>query len=397
MFLSMSIILFFVIEARAQISGLIGENTEDAAGVTSLMSAAINNDAPAIKFFATSRPESVNQKNVGGATALHITARNGNVETSQILLDGGADVNSSDNEGWTPLMRSVLAKNPELVKVFLVRGADASKVNSVGETAIVQASSSECSECLQQLFSGYDFANKTSQQFLDNQLKLATDAAYNKDNAAIQSILKQYKDSVFTTAVAKNEATPVVVANNTENKIIEPIKGEEMIAANEVFVEDAEELLADDGNQIEGEEAISLYNLPDEGKKDTKTTLLASAASYKLMGAKELKPAKNYILVQDIQPQITSKQKIVDKKSTDIKKTEKAADPTSDAMSKKRFTLIMPRLRNEKIPTHTALTIVTYINSPEYRKLVKDKTHLISVVNQASNVSGKKYIFIPQK
>jgi cytohesin len=50
------------------------------------------------------------------------------------LLDKGADVNVTDEEGCTPLIWAVLAGSVEAVELFLARGADPNCKNSDGET-----------------------------------------------------------------------------------------------------------------------------------------------------------------------------------------------------------------------------------------------------------------------
>jgi len=102
----------------------------------------------------------VNQEDACGKTALMIAARHGELEIAELLLqrgalvdkttkemgfstlmwacghtwkhrniarwclERGADVNGTDHNGWTPLMKAVLAGNPDLVKLFVEHGAD---------------------------------------------------------------------------------------------------------------------------------------------------------------------------------------------------------------------------------------------------------------------------------
>lgn len=55
------------------------------------------------------------------------------------LLDGGADVNSRDAAGNTPLILAALYAGPECVELLLERGADAGAVNLAGATALHRA------------------------------------------------------------------------------------------------------------------------------------------------------------------------------------------------------------------------------------------------------------------
>ena len=197
--LSVTILVLFFITTfsdniKAQIASIISEDGDGIVGITSLMNATINEDVQAVKFFAKSGVAIVNQKNIGGATALHIASRNGSVEIAKILIENGANVNVADNEGWTPIMRAALSKNPELIKIFLNVGADPRKMNSSGETAIIHASSSGCLECLEQMFFGYNFLDNVDVDVLRNQLGLAMIIANNKNSAEIQSLLREYSN-----------------------------------------------------------------------------------------------------------------------------------------------------------------------------------------------------------
>ncbi len=180
---------------KAQIASIISEDGDGIAGITSLMNATINDDVQAVKFFAKSGASVVNQKNVGGASALHIAARRGNSEICEILIENGADIDSSDNEGWTPLMRATLAKKPDLVRMLIDQGADPKKMNSIGETVIVNSASSRCSSCLEQILSNYNFIDNLDIDILNKQLEDAMVIASNKNDLQTQLIIKEYLDS----------------------------------------------------------------------------------------------------------------------------------------------------------------------------------------------------------
>jgi hypothetical protein len=180
---------------KAQIASIISEDGDGIVGITSLMNATINGDIQAVSFFAKSGNAVVNQKNIGGASALHIAARKGDLEISKILIENGANVNATDNEGWTPLMRAVMAKNVDLIKVLMNHDADPRKMNSVGETAIVNSASVGCGSCLEQILSNYNFIDNLNIDILKKQLKDAMVIANNKNDLETQSIIKEYFNS----------------------------------------------------------------------------------------------------------------------------------------------------------------------------------------------------------
>ena len=53
-----------------------------------------------------------------------LAARAGNAELVTLLLAHGADVNSRDQSGWTPLMRAAMKGHVEAVRVLLNHGAE---------------------------------------------------------------------------------------------------------------------------------------------------------------------------------------------------------------------------------------------------------------------------------
>ncbi len=211
---------------KAQIVSIISEDGDGIIGVTSLMNAAINDDVEAVKFFAKSGISVVNQKNVGGATALHIAARRGNLEICKILVESGANVNIADNEGWTPLMRAALAKNADLIKFLINQGSNPKKMNLVGETVIINSASSGCSACLEQLLSSYNFVDNFNIDILKNQIEEALVIANNKNDSPTQLILKEYlnsevnKDKIYSIINNRNSEMLITSNNNFGDGVV---------------------------------------------------------------------------------------------------------------------------------------------------------------------------------
>ena len=65
----------------------------------------------------------VNACGVTRATALHMAARRGHVETARALLDCGAAVNARDRKGDTPLQRAINCRKNEVSQLLRERGA----------------------------------------------------------------------------------------------------------------------------------------------------------------------------------------------------------------------------------------------------------------------------------
>ena len=62
-----------------------------------------------------------------GWTALHLAARNGDLDPQviRVLLEGGADVAARSDDEATPLHHAARHSAPEVVRILLERGADA--------------------------------------------------------------------------------------------------------------------------------------------------------------------------------------------------------------------------------------------------------------------------------
>lgn len=76
----------------------------------------------------------------GGLTAMLLAARQGQLETVQALLDGGADINQpSPADGLTPLLISTINGHFDLAKHLIERGADVRAYSENGVTPLYAA------------------------------------------------------------------------------------------------------------------------------------------------------------------------------------------------------------------------------------------------------------------
>ena len=189
--------IFFGENLKAKIGQASKSNdgNQGVAGISSLMDAVNNGDVEGVKFFINAGDGVINQKNIGGATALHIAARNGSAEIVNILINNGADVNAIDNEGWTALMRAASFKYPEIVAILVNKNADAGKLNIFNEGALIHSASSECFECLNILIGKFNY-NSIDINDLKNQINEASSVVRKKDNIAIQQLLASFLEKV---------------------------------------------------------------------------------------------------------------------------------------------------------------------------------------------------------
>ena len=66
----------------------------------------------------------VDKRNKKGETVLHIACRLQKVDKAKTLLAEGADPNTQDYAGWTPLHEVAQASNVALVDLLLEHGAN---------------------------------------------------------------------------------------------------------------------------------------------------------------------------------------------------------------------------------------------------------------------------------
>jgi ankyrin repeat protein len=97
---------------------------------------------------------------VGGLTALLFAARQGCVECTRILLDAGADVNTTDPDGISGVLLAIINGHYDAAALLLDRGVDPNLADKTGRTA---------------LFSAVDFntmpqSNRPSPKVVDNEV-----------------------------------------------------------------------------------------------------------------------------------------------------------------------------------------------------------------------------------
>ena len=95
---------------------------------------AANQDFDNQDFFAPRQ-----NTNGGGLTPLVLAARQGDLESTRILLDAGADVNQVTQYGWTPLLTAVHNRYYQVASFLLDKGADANIANKGGWTPLYLA------------------------------------------------------------------------------------------------------------------------------------------------------------------------------------------------------------------------------------------------------------------
>src|SRR5580765_1245098 len=72
----------------------------------------------------------------GGFTALSFAAREGDIESARVMLDGGVDVNYGDVDNTSALVVAIMNKQYSFAKFLIERGADVNLVGGYGRTAL---------------------------------------------------------------------------------------------------------------------------------------------------------------------------------------------------------------------------------------------------------------------
>lgn len=306
---------------HAKIKNIYDSGEGDVAGITSLMSAVTSNDVAGVKFFSRAGGALVNQKNIGGATALHLACREGNFEIIQILVDNGADINAVDNEGWTPLMRASLAAKRDAVDLLLTQGAKASMLNSIGETAIIHAASSDCNSCMSLMFEKFNFVEAMDVDILKAELADAFVVARNRSNQIAQDMIAAYLDRVA-------QISPLI----TKRKKAEADRLKKLIA-QERSENDAKFTLRKNSGPVEPKGKFVQQELPSkiEKKKEEKHFIVTKPKVVEKVVEVDMSPViqpervyrSRYRLIVGEQGKL--RKKYVPKKTTSKKVVKKAA------------------------------------------------------------------------
>lgn len=148
--------------------------------------AALYGEVDKVKEFIDQDPSLVNQGDEYGFTALHQSAQEGHLKIIQYLIDKGADVNATNEDGTTPLH---LVAYQEAVELLLKNGADIEAKNKDGETPlIISIFNQDSEEVIERLLmAGANIKAK------NNDGQTALDIANMREEDEYAQILKEYK------------------------------------------------------------------------------------------------------------------------------------------------------------------------------------------------------------
>jgi ankyrin repeat protein len=114
----------------------ISESEEGDRGHTDLMRAALEGQTETVNALLKGGAD-INARDREGRTALMFASVNRHTDSAKTLLEHGADVNVRANDGGTALMLAALSGEAEIVRTLLSKGADVSaKFTETGKTAL---------------------------------------------------------------------------------------------------------------------------------------------------------------------------------------------------------------------------------------------------------------------
>ena len=112
---------------------------QDNAGGTTALQQAVQVRARDIAELLLDHGANVNATAANGATALVISAGNGDVRTMKLLLEHGAQLEQADRSGRTALIAAALAGRVDAAELLLERGAKLGATDQEGGTAFIKA------------------------------------------------------------------------------------------------------------------------------------------------------------------------------------------------------------------------------------------------------------------
>jgi uncharacterized protein len=82
------------------------------------------------------RGADINSRDINGWTPLMFAVGSSHSKLTRLLLERGAAVNGQTKQGLTPLMKATLHNNSEILSLLLGKGADVNLRNAEGKTAL---------------------------------------------------------------------------------------------------------------------------------------------------------------------------------------------------------------------------------------------------------------------
>ena len=167
---------------------------------TRLADAAEHNDVPAVQSLIAEKAD-VNAPQGDGTTALHWAAFNDNLQMARMLVAAGANVKATTRDGAiTPLFMAAKNGDAKMIELLLQYGADANSTDERGTTALMTAAASGSADAVRVLIE--HGADVNAKEGAHGQTALMFAAALNRADA-IKALLDAHADPDVTTRAVK--------------------------------------------------------------------------------------------------------------------------------------------------------------------------------------------------
>ncbi len=422
------------LEINSPTPNIYDYSQDDVAGINVLMMAVNSNDIQGVSFFSKAGGVLVNQKNIGGATALHIASREGFLEIAKILIENGADVNAIDNEGWTPLMRANINGHHEVVGLLVSKGVGSGGLNYTGESAIMHATLGNCDKCLNIMFEKINFLQTLNLKSLKEQITDSFIISRNRENPKIQGLLEAFLDRLMkvSPAVSNEEFKKKMTQDNSniaKSKIIEelinkdqnvvakktPDNSQALLVADFIEKNNQEINLQKNNKQAEIDKKIQASDI--KNKKIT-STIIKDLKAQNIVDLNNQNQSKINSLTKSIDLQNPNSPKEINSKEINIKETNSKDANNLENKSPIKFVLKKPQQDDQAkeenakeeillVPSYGGKVFILkppassnnssdsandqYISKSDYKNIPNNSSIKFRIINELNNKSKKDY------
>lgn len=197
-------------------------NAVDANGQTPLMYTTFKNSVYSAKFLLSCKGIKLDEKNIAGETALQMSVSFFSDEVFQYLVQAGADINTVDYSGMSPLAVSIKKKNWTISRKLIEYGADVNFSDKMGRTPLIFSAQYDNVIVVQDLINAG--ADITIKDINENTALLV--AAEHNSYKVLKKLIDShdFSDYEFIQAVVKSamkgfvDATNVLLENSLNKK-----------------------------------------------------------------------------------------------------------------------------------------------------------------------------------
>ena len=134
-----------LVEAGAGVRGI------DSKGSTCLIFAASSGHTETVRYLAGLKDVDLNHSGKYGVTALNCALQRGHADVVEVLIDAGADIETKDDMGRSPLHWSCYSGALDVVKMLVEAGAGVRGIDSKGYTCLIFAAANGHTETVRYL------------------------------------------------------------------------------------------------------------------------------------------------------------------------------------------------------------------------------------------------------